>query len=62
MDALCIGAFVGRENIVTQTVRGPQPGVPGGAAPLGWQTGSPAGVLDSLRTTRTEPAYPPLAN
>ena len=34
---------------VTQTERGPQPGVPGGAAPLGWQTGSPAGVLDSLR-------------
>jgi len=25
--------------------RGPQPGVPGGAAPLGWQTGSPAGVV-----------------
>ena len=34
---------------VTQTERGPQPGVPGGAAPLGWQTGSPAGVLGSLR-------------
>lgn len=23
---------------------GPQPGVPGGAAPLGWQTGSPSGI------------------
>jgi DNA mismatch repair protein MutS len=34
---------------VTQTERGPQPRVLGGAAPLGWQTGSPAGVLDSLR-------------
>jgi DNA mismatch repair protein MutS len=34
---------------VTQTERGPQPRSPGGAAPLGWQTGSPAGVLDSLR-------------
>ena len=39
MDALCIGAFVGRENFVTQTVRGPQPG-------------SLAGVLDSLRALR----------
>ncbi len=27
--------------------RGLRPGVPGGAAPLGWQTGSPAGVVDS---------------
>jgi benzoyl-CoA-dihydrodiol lyase len=36
-------------NDVTQTVRGPQPGVPSSAALLGWQTGSPAGVLDSLR-------------
>jgi DNA mismatch repair protein MutS len=34
---------------VTQTERGPQPGVPSSAALLGWQTGSPAGVLDSLR-------------
>jgi enolase-phosphatase E1 len=25
---------------------GSQPGVPGGAAPLGWQTGSPLGVVD----------------
>jgi len=29
--------------------RGPQPGVPGGAAPLGWQTGSPVGVVANTK-------------
>ncbi len=31
--------------LVPPADRGPQPGVPSGAAPLGWQTGGPAGVV-----------------
>jgi serine/threonine protein phosphatase PrpC len=34
----------GNQDNPQEEMRGPQPGVPGGAAPLGWQTGSPAGV------------------